>query len=68
MWMWKIVLQGHIIMMSTIADAFNYDFRNLLDFHFEHGEHHTSCWCGGTCKDWYLSLLSHTTRYLCDVI
>jgi len=24
-------------------------------------------WCGGTCKDQYLSILGHTMRYLCDV-
>jgi len=26
-----------------------------------------SSWCGGTCKDLYLSILGHTMRYLCDV-
>jgi hypothetical protein len=26
-----------------------------------------SSWCGGTCKDQYLSILGHTMKYLCDV-
>jgi hypothetical protein len=27
-----------------------------------------SFWCGDTCRDWYLSLPSSTTKYHCDVI
>jgi len=26
-----------------------------------------SSWCGGTCKDQYLSILGQTMKYLCDV-
>jgi hypothetical protein len=40
---------------------------SYINFSFLVGGLPYSFWCGGTCKDQYLSLLGNTTKYLCDV-
>ncbi len=41
--------------------------RSCINLLFLIGWSPYSSWCSGTCKDWYLSLVGHTTRYPCDV-
>jgi len=40
---------------------------SCISFSFLVGWSFYFSWCGGTCKDWYLSFLGRITRYMCDV-